>query len=148
MTFCTIYNMASEKKGHAKLSLPCCSNRFEMTEILLTIHPSMLFEDLAGKQTNLILKDFDKVNHSKLLRKLHQYEIRGNALSWIHAFLGNRSQTVVIEGEESGSVPVTLGYPRAQSLGLFCFLYTCSLTTFRTSCHRRYAYLLITQPCT
>ena len=53
---------------------------------------TMLFEDLArntsvGKQTGLILLDFskafDKVNHSKLIWKLHQYTIRGNALSWI-----------------------------------------------------------------
>ena len=64
----------------------------------------MLFEDLArnasaGKQTDLILLDFlkafDKVNHSKLLWKLHQYGIRGTALSWVRAFLGNRSQTEV-----------------------------------------------------
>ena len=76
---------------------------------------TMLVEDLArnvskGKQTDLILLDFskafDKVNHSKLLWKLHQYGIRGHALAWIRAFLGNRSQTVVLEGEESGSVPV------------------------------------------
>ena len=69
----------------------------------------MLFEDLAknmsaGMQTDLILLDFskafDKVNQSKLLWKLHQYGIRENDLSWIRAFLGNRSQTVVIEGEE------------------------------------------------
>ena len=82
---------------------------------------TMLFEDLArntnaGKQTDLILLDFskafDKVYHSKLLWKLHQYGIRGTALSWIRAFLGNRSQTVVLEGEESGSVPVTSGVPQ------------------------------------
>ena len=61
----------------------------------------MLVEDLiwnacAGKQTHLILLDFskafDKVSHSNLILKLHQYEIRGKALNWIHAFLGNRSQ--------------------------------------------------------
>ena len=80
----------------------------------------MLVEDLArnmgsGKQTDLVLLDFsnafDKVNHSKLLWKLHQYGIRGTALAWIRAFLGNRSQMVVLEGEESGSVPVTSGVP-------------------------------------
>ena len=61
---------------------------------------TMLIKDLArnsstGKQTDLIQlefsKAFDKVNHSKLIWKLHQYGIRGNALSWIGAFLGNRS---------------------------------------------------------
>ena len=39
----------------------------------------------------------------------------GTALSWIRAFLGNWSQTVVLEGEESGSVPVTSGVPKGIS---------------------------------
>ena len=60
----------------------------------------MLVEDLArnaglGKQTDLILLDFskafDKVNHSKLIWKLHNYGIRSNVLNWIVAFLGDRA---------------------------------------------------------
>ena len=91
----------------------------------------MLVEDLernlsAGKQTDLILLDFskafDKVNHSKLNWKLHQYRIRGNALDWIRTFLGNRSQTLVLDGEESGSVPVTSDVPQGSVLGLILFL--------------------------
>ena len=35
------------------------------------------------------------------------YGIRGNALGWIRTFLGNRTQSVVLDGEESDSIPVT-----------------------------------------
>ena len=91
----------------------------------------MLIEDLArnasvGKQTDIILLDFskafDKVNHSKLLWKLHQYSIRGGELDWIRAFLGSRSQQVVIDWEESESIPVTPGVPQGSVLGPILFL--------------------------
>ena len=91
----------------------------------------MMIDDLArnasaGKQTDVILlyfsKAFDKVNHSKLLWKLHQYGIRGKVLSWIQAFLGNRYQRVVIDGEELDSIPVNSGVPQGLVLGPIFFL--------------------------
>ena len=79
-----------------------------------------------GKQIYLILLDFskafDKVNHSKLILKLQKYGIRGNVLGWVRAFLDGRSQRVVVEDEESGSVPVTAGVPQGSFLRRTLFL--------------------------
>lgn len=58
----------------------------------------------------------------KLLWKLHLYGIRGRVLSWIKPFLGNRSQRVVVDGEESESATVTSGVPQCSVLESILFL--------------------------
>ena len=103
-----------------------------------------LVEELArntsqGLQTDLILLDFskafDRVNHMKLLHKLHQHGARGNTLSWIKAFLTECSQSVVLEGESSSEIPVNSGVPRGSVLGPLLFYYILT-TLLRTYTHR------------
>ena len=66
---------------------------------------------------------FDKVSHKLLSHKLQYNGISGNVLQWISSFPSNRSQQVLIEGQQySTSAPVTLGVPQVSVLGPLLFL--------------------------
>ena len=77
-------------------------------------------------QTDAILLDFqkafDKVPHQRLIYKLTYYGISPQALNWVHSFLSNRTQQVLLEGNTSSPINVTSGLPQGSVLGPILFL--------------------------
>ena len=65
---------------------------------------------------------FDCVVYPKLCIQLQSFGIDGLLLSWICAFLSNRTQHVVIEGFPSNWVSVISGVPQGSVIGPILFL--------------------------
>ena len=67
-------------------------------------------------------KAFDTINHNLLLSKLEYYGIRGLSNKWLHSYLCNRKQYVVIEDTESDLLSVQCGVPQGSILGPKLFI--------------------------
>ena len=79
-----------------------------------------------GNEVDVIYLDyskaFDKVDHRILLGKLSHYGIKGKMFDWIEAFLSNRLQAVVVDGNKSTFEMVKSGVPQGTVLGPIFFI--------------------------
>ena len=67
-------------------------------------------------------KTFDKVDHQRLLLKLHRLGINDGVITWIQSFLSDITQCVVLGSEQSDSCSVLSGVPQWSVLGPCLFL--------------------------
>ena len=67
-------------------------------------------------------KAFDTVPHKRLMSKLESYGITGSIKRWIQSFLTGRTQTVMVNNEESAAAPVISGIPQGSVLGPLLFV--------------------------
>ena len=118
-THLTRYNILCDQQHGFRHSRSC------ETQLILTIND--LAESLnRNEQTDVIFLDFskafDKVSHLHLFHKLHHYGIRGDLLTWIKDFVVNRSQQVIVNGQQSDPTHVTSGVPQGTVLAPLLFL--------------------------
>ncbi len=60
--------------------------------------------------------------HQRLMGKLRQYGIDGRSLSWIAAFLSDRTQRDIVDGQQSREAEVSSGVPQGMVMGPLLFL--------------------------
>ena len=84
-------------------------------------------------------KAFDKCDIGILMCKAKKLGITGKAARWLHSFLTNRRQQVVVEGRSSSVTRVTSGVPQGTVLGPVMFLlYISDISDNVNSCIKIY----------
>ena len=95
------------------------------TTALLKRTNNIIFASNNNNLTRAIFIDlpkaFDLVDHYLLLDKLYSVGLSQNTLLWFNAYLHNRKQCVVLQGNNSDTLIQQRGVPQGSTLGPLLF---------------------------
>ena len=119
VTYMEIHGLFNPSQHGSRLGRSCLSQ--------LIAHVDTILELLAnGQNVDVIYIDFakafDKVDFNVTLKKIHDLGITGKIGYWIHRFLVNRFQTVLVNNARLKKVKVKSGVPQRSVLGPLLFL--------------------------
>ena len=110
-----LHNNLIKESQHGFMPGKSCSTN------LITFMDKMTEIVDRGKAADIFYLDFakafDKVSHQKLVQKLFNKGIQGNALRWIENWLTGRTQSVKVGSETSDPCAVESGVPQGSVLG-------------------------------
>ena len=101
---------------------PGSSTEYQLLEIYHSIVSAMDDRKLVRYVFCDCSKAFDRVWHDGLLFKLNDIGIRGSLHEWLRSYLSNRTQKVVVKGEQSEPLKLEAGVPQGSILGPLLFI--------------------------
>ena len=119
-----LYSYKLQQNVWCTLSIYTRCQRLSTSYICETaiLHMINTFYDINNGQIIGMVKLFDLVNHTLLLKKLRHYKISNKTLLWLSSYLLNRKQKFVINDVESKYEKNLFGVPQCSILGPLLFL--------------------------